>query len=57
MGESICKQSDRQGINLQYLQMAHAAQKQKYKQSYKNMGTRSKPTFLERRHTDCQKSQ
>ena len=29
MGENICKQSDRQGINLQNIQTAHAAQYQK----------------------------
>ena len=29
MGENICKPCDQQGINLQYLQTAHAAQYQK----------------------------
>ena len=29
MGENICKQSDKQGINLQNIQAAHAAQYQK----------------------------
>ena len=31
MGEDICKQSDWQGINLQNIQMAHAALYQKTK--------------------------
>ena len=30
--ENICKESDWQGINLQYIQTAHAAQHQKCKQ-------------------------
>jgi len=29
MGENICKQSNPQGINLQTIQIAHAAQKKK----------------------------
>ena len=29
MGENICKQSNQQGINLQNIQTAHAAQEQK----------------------------
>ena len=33
MGENICKQSDQQGITLQNLQTAHAAQ---YKKKIKN---------------------
>ena len=32
MGENICKLSDQQGINLQNIQTAHAAQYQKNKQ-------------------------
>ena len=54
MGENICKQPDRQGINLQNLQTAHAAQYQKSKQPNKKMGRRPKKTCLRRRHTDDQ---
>ena len=32
MGENICKRSDQQGINLQNIQIAHAAQYQKKNQ-------------------------
>ena len=42
MGENICKQSDQQGINLQSIQTAHAAQYQKNKQPNQKMGRRSK---------------
>ena len=56
MGENICKRSDRQGINLQNIQTACAAQYQKNKQPKQNMGGKSKQTFLQRRHTDGQKA-
>ena len=42
MGENICKQSDQQGINLQNIQIAHAAQYEKNKQPNQKMGRRSK---------------
>ena len=42
MGENICKQSNRQGINLQNIQRAHATQYQKNKQPNQKMGGRSK---------------
>ena len=42
MGENICKQIDQQGINLQKIQTAHAAQYQKNKQPNQKMGKRSK---------------
>ena len=41
MGGNICKQSNWQGINLQNIQTAHAAQYQKNKQSNQKMGQRS----------------
>ena len=52
MGEHICKQSDRQGINLQKRQTAHAPRYQKNKQPNQKMGRTSKQTFLQRRHTN-----
>ena len=42
MGENICKQWDQQGINLQNIQAAHAAQYQKNKQPKQKMGRRPK---------------
>ena len=39
---NICQQSNRQGINLQNIQTAHAAQYQKNKQTNQKMGGRSK---------------
>ena len=42
MGENICKWSNRQGINLQNIQIAHAAQYQKKKQPSQKMGGRPK---------------
>ena len=44
MGENICKRSDQQGINLQNIQIAHAAQYQKknQKQTKKNQSTQSR---------------
>ena len=56
MRENICKQYDRQGINLQNIQAAHAAQYQKNKQPNQKMGRRPKQTFLQRRYTDCQQT-
>ena len=56
MGENICKQSNRQGINLQNIQTTHAAQYQKNKQPNHKMGRRSKQTFLQRTHTDGQEA-
>ena len=42
MRENVCKQSNRQGINLQHIQTAHGAQYQKNKQSSKTAGGRPK---------------
>ena len=56
MGENICKRSNGQRINLQNIQIAHAAQYQKYKQPNPKMGRRPKQTFLQRRHTDGQEA-
>ena len=42
IGENICKRSNRQGINLQNIQTAHAVQYQKNKQPNQTMGGRSK---------------
>ena len=56
MGENICKRSNRQRINLQNIQEAHAAQYQKNKKHNPNMGRRPKQTFLYRRYTDCQQT-
>ena len=42
MGENICKQSNQQGINLQNIQTAYAAQYQKNKQPNPKMGRRPK---------------
>ena len=42
MGENICKQSNRQEINLQNIQAGHAAQYQKNKQPNPKMGRRPK---------------
>ena len=56
MGENICQPSDGQGISLQNIQTAHAAQYQKNKQPNQKMGRRSKQTFLQRRHTDGQQA-
>ena len=56
MGENIYKQSDRQGINLQNIQTAHAAQYPKNKPPNQKMGRRPKQTFLQRRQTDGQKA-
>ena len=46
MGENICKQSIQQGINLQNIQAAHAAQFPKKQPNKKKMGRISKYTFL-----------
>ena len=42
MGENICKQSNRERINLQNIQVAHAAQYQKTKHPNPKMGRRPK---------------
>ena len=42
MGENICKQSDRQWINLQNIQRDHEAQCAKNKQPNQKMGGRPK---------------
>ena len=42
LGENICKWRDQQGINLQNIQTAHAAQYQKNKQPNQNLGRRPK---------------
>ena len=54
MGENNYKRSNRQMINLQNIQAAHAAQYQKNKQPNQKMGKISKYIFLQRRHTDGQ---
>ena len=41
MGENICKWSDQQGISLQNIQIAHAAQYQE-NNTIKKMGSKSK---------------
>ena len=55
MGENICKRSNQQVINLQNIQIAHAALYQKTKQPNQKM-VRSKQTFLQRRQIDGQKA-
>ena len=52
MGENNSKGSNRQRINLKYIQAAPAAQFQKNKRSNEKMGQRTKQIFLQRRHTD-----
>ena len=42
MAENICKRSNQQGINLQNIQTAHAAQCQENKQPNQKMGERAK---------------
>ena len=42
MGENICKLCNQQGINLQILQTAHAAQYQKTEQPNQKIGKRPK---------------
>ena len=42
MGENTCKQSNGQGINLQNIQAAHAAQYPKHKQPNPKLGRRHK---------------
>ena len=51
MGENNSKLNNLQRINLQ-LQVAHATQYQKNKQTNQKMGQRTKQTFLQRRHID-----
>ena len=45
MGENICKWSDWQGINLQNIQTAPAAQYQKNKQTNQKMGISPKKPY------------
>ena len=52
MGENNSKQSNRQRINLKNIQATPAAQFQKNNWPSQKMGQRTKPTFLQRRHTD-----
>ena len=52
MGENNSKQSNGQRINLNIIQVAHAAQFQKNKRPNQKMDQGTKQTFLERRHTD-----
>ena len=53
MGENICKQSNWQRINLQYIQTVHVVQYQKNKQpNVKKMSRKYKQTFRQRKHTD-----
>ena len=56
MGENICKSNDWQGVNLQNLQTAPAAQYQKNKQPNQKIDRRPKQIFLQRRHTDSQET-
>ena len=56
MGESICKQRNQPGINLQNIQTAHTAQYQANKKPNQKMGRRFKKTFLQRRHPDGQQA-
>ena len=58
MGENIHKQSNWQGINLQNIQTAYAAQykKKKMPKNPIKKTSRSKLTFLQRRHTDGQEA-
>ena len=61
MGKNILKWSIWQGINLQNIQTAHAAQYQKKKkknqqQLNQKTGRRAKQTFLQGRHTDGQEA-
>ena len=56
MGENIYKRCNRQEINLQNLQTAHAAQYQKNRQLNQKMGRRPKQTFLQRRQTHDQEA-
>ena len=45
-GENICQQSNRQGMNLQNIQIAYEAQYHKNKQCNQKMGRTPKQTFL-----------
>ena len=56
MGENTCKQCNPQGVNIQNIQTAHTTQYQKNKQPNQKMGRRPKQTFLQRRHTNGQKT-
>ena len=57
MAENICKRSNQQGINLQNIQTAHAAQCQENKQPNQKMGERAKQTFLQKqKNTDGQQA-
>ena len=50
MGENNSKSNNRQRVNLQNIQGAHAAQYQKNKQFNQKVDRRPKQTFLRRRH-------
>ena len=54
--EKIFENEVTDGINLQNLQTPSGAQYQKYEQPHPKMGRRSKQTFLQRRHTNGQKT-
>ena len=55
MGGNICKWSNQQGINLQSIQVVHAAQYKKRTDNPSKLGRRSKLTLLQRRRTSGQK--
>ena len=56
MGENICKWCDWQGINLQNIQTAHAAQYPKKTNNPIKMGRGPKQMFLQGRQTDGQEA-
>ena len=56
MGENICKQCDRQGLNFQNIQTAHTTQQQQKNNPIKKWAEDLKQTFLHRRHTDGQQT-
>ena len=52
MGENDSKSNNWQRMNLQNIQVAHAAQYQISEQPNQKVGRRPKQTFLQRRHVD-----
>ena len=50
MGESVCKQGNQQGVNIQNIQIAHTTQYQNKQPNQKN-GRTLKQTFFQRRHS------
>ena len=55
MGKNNSKQSNRQRINLKYIQATPAVQLQENKQPNQKVGQRTKQTFLQRRHKKANK--